>query len=393
MISIPDSPAHGAIPKRFRPGGIGNWSGHLPFAYDLVSALQPQILVELGTHYGESYFAFCQAVDECSGSTRCYAVDTWSGDPQSGFYGEDVHQEVEAYNRANYSSFSELLRMTFDEAADQFGESTIDLLHIDGLHSFDAVAHDFNNWLPKVKPGGLILLHDIVTRHTGFGVWKLWEEISKVFSSFAFHHSYGLGAIRIPGPPVPENWLMQSLFGAVPVVQHRIRRYYVMLAEQMEYRMRIANGNCQAKERVMVKIYIAGHTGYDEHHTIGAVLPARQWQQLSFDITFDSPLGSIRIDPSDSPALIELAEIRVRGTDGRVIWEVSGQSGFDTLQTNNEVQVISRGEIWRYFCCGYDPQIILPDISELSTEKTFTVEICMSADTDLTALRPLLAHL
>ncbi len=36
------------------------WSMHLPFAWDLIRELQPQIFVELGVYRGESYFGFCQ---------------------------------------------------------------------------------------------------------------------------------------------------------------------------------------------------------------------------------------------------------------------------------------------------------------------------------------------
>ncbi len=42
--------------------GLANvaWQSHRDFAYDLVSFLQPRLIVELGVHYGCSYFAFCR---------------------------------------------------------------------------------------------------------------------------------------------------------------------------------------------------------------------------------------------------------------------------------------------------------------------------------------------
>jgi predicted O-methyltransferase YrrM len=38
----------------------------------------------------------------------------------------------------------------------------IDLLFLDGDHSYDAVRTDFTDWAPHVRPGGLLCLHDVV---------------------------------------------------------------------------------------------------------------------------------------------------------------------------------------------------------------------------------------
>src|SRR5713226_4039354 len=96
-------------PLRYCPGGIGNWSGHLPFAAYLIEATRPSSVVELGTHYGESYFGFCQAIQECGLSCLSHAVDTWEGDSQTGRYGPVVFEGVSSYNSAHYRSFSTLL--------------------------------------------------------------------------------------------------------------------------------------------------------------------------------------------------------------------------------------------------------------------------------------------
>jgi len=81
------------------------WFGHVPFAFWLTEVLNPRTFVELGTHYGYSYFTFCQAVQWLGLDTRCYAVDTWEGDEHSGIYGEEVFQKVSNYHE-RYSSFS-----------------------------------------------------------------------------------------------------------------------------------------------------------------------------------------------------------------------------------------------------------------------------------------------
>ena len=50
----------------------------------LVSLVRPRTIVELGTHMGDSYCAFCQAVAELNLESRATAIDTWEGDSQAG---------------------------------------------------------------------------------------------------------------------------------------------------------------------------------------------------------------------------------------------------------------------------------------------------------------------
>ena len=70
-----------------RLGQASAWWAHVPFAFWLIVACRPRLLVELGTHHGVSYAAFCEAVVHARLGTRCYAVDTWVGDEHSGQYG------------------------------------------------------------------------------------------------------------------------------------------------------------------------------------------------------------------------------------------------------------------------------------------------------------------
>ena len=77
------------------PGlAVSPWSGHRQFAYDLVTFLKPQRIVELGTHYGCSFFAFLQACKNHQLSTQVVAIDCWEGDEQAGFYGDEVINTV-----------------------------------------------------------------------------------------------------------------------------------------------------------------------------------------------------------------------------------------------------------------------------------------------------------
>lgn len=173
------------------------WHGHIPFAFWLTELLEPELIVELGVHKGDSYCAFCQSVKHLSLNTLCYGVDTWQGDKHAGYYGDEVYQELKEYHDPMYGNFSQLIRSTFDDALPYFSNKSIDILHIDGLHTYEAVLHDFESWLPKVSEKGVILLHDISERNNGFGVWRFWDEIKDLYPSFAFYHSHGLGVLAV----------------------------------------------------------------------------------------------------------------------------------------------------------------------------------------------------
>ena len=176
------------------------WTGHLSFAAWLTRIFKPTTIVELGSHWGHSYFSFCQTVSEAKLSTTCYAVDTWQGDEHAGNYGDEVYEHVNAHNQANYASFSHLLRMTFDEALAQIPDRSVELLHIDGLHTYDAVRHDFDTWKCKLAPGAIVLFHDTNVHEREFGVCQLWKELQATYpNNIEFTHSYGLGVLQIEG--------------------------------------------------------------------------------------------------------------------------------------------------------------------------------------------------
>src|SRR5437867_357488 len=212
---------------------VQNWHGHIPFAFWCIDALRPGTFVELGCHRGDSYLAFCQAVDELATATRCYAVDTWRGDEHAGRYdGDGVYEELRRHHDHRYGRFSRLLRSTFDEARNHFADGSVDLLHIDGYHEYGVVKRDFESWLPKLSPRGVILLHDINVREGGFGVWRLWDELRGAYPSFAFLHSHGLGVVAV-GRETPEA--VEALRGLDPEGRRQVEDLFARLGDAVRH--------------------------------------------------------------------------------------------------------------------------------------------------------------
>jgi hypothetical protein len=182
------------------------WIGHAPFLKFLIRELKPKLFVELGVHNGFSYFVGCQSIHECHLSCKAFAVDHWLGDSQAGFFDDNVFQGVKTLNQ-KYSGFSTLLKMRFDDALNQFENFSIDLLHIDGFHSYQSVRMDFENWLPKMSPNGIILLHDIHVRRNTFEVYLFWKELKNIYKTMEFVGSHGLGVVFLG--EVPKGKMMQ----------------------------------------------------------------------------------------------------------------------------------------------------------------------------------------
>ncbi len=215
-----------------RTGVESAWYGHVPFAHWIAAACAPAVLVELGTHYGASYFAFCEALARHGVDVRAYAVDTWQGDPHAGHYGNEVFESVRAFHDERYRGFSTLLRCTFTDALNHFADGSVDLLHIDGFHTYEAVRGDWEAWRPKLSDRAVVLFHDTNVRERDFGVWRLWAELRREHPGFEFLHSHGLGVLAY-GPRVPPAVQALCALSDATAVS-AVRERFALLGERWE---------------------------------------------------------------------------------------------------------------------------------------------------------------
>jgi hypothetical protein len=156
------------------------WQGHRVFAEWLVEQYQNPLVVDLGVDYGYSTFCFAT-----SKNAKVIGIDAFLGDKHAGFRNtyDDVLKFKKDYNFDNVT----IVKGFFDEIAVSFSES-IDILHIDGLHTYDAVSNDFNTWKKFLKPDGIVLFHDVTE----------FKEVKRFFNELVgeklyFTQSCGLG--------------------------------------------------------------------------------------------------------------------------------------------------------------------------------------------------------
>ena len=151
-----------------------------------------------------------------------------------------MYRSVLEHTENCYEAFASLMRMTYDEALGCFSDGTIDLLHINGMQTYESVKHAFDSWLPKLSEKSVVLLHDINAKEGSLGAWKLWEELSSQYSHIGFEHSYGLGVLLI-GKKIDEQ--MAALAGewTIPEKQMVIKSLFAIAGQ------RIVQNACQER--------------------------------------------------------------------------------------------------------------------------------------------------
>lgn len=159
------------------------WKGHRQFAGWLMKTVQPKITVDLGVDYGYSLFSFAE-----QNIGHVYGIDSFEGDEHAGHHSDAYDVVLKTIGENDYANIT-VIKGFFDDVARDWNQQ-IDILHIDGLHTYEAAMNDYKTWSPFLSENAVILMHDVVSFP---GVFKVYQEIplSKTF----FMHSAGLGVL------------------------------------------------------------------------------------------------------------------------------------------------------------------------------------------------------
>lgn len=125
-------------------------------------------MVEIGCRYGASAQLWRENIPD---------LDLTCIDPYAAYHRVSQERQDLIYAGAceNAEKFGfKLLRKASLDAVDDFEDGSLDAANIDGNHTFDAAVQDIIKWAPKVREGGLMLVHD----YCAFGLSGVMDAVN-----------------------------------------------------------------------------------------------------------------------------------------------------------------------------------------------------------------------
>lgn len=145
---------------------------------------QPKNILELGLCQGATFYIWCTIAQ--AGGIKL-GIDLPNG--PWGMPNERSEKEISS-NKHMFQTFAPNSFVLFGDSQDKLsiewvanklGERKLDFIFIDANHTYEGVKTDYYNYLPFMREGGIIALHDIkdTPRHrkSQCTVYKFWEEL------------------------------------------------------------------------------------------------------------------------------------------------------------------------------------------------------------------------
>lgn len=138
-----------------------NQDGRLLLAR-MMKDLDYRVGAEIGTRHGHSAKLWCETVP----GLKLTCIDPYSiYRPRKSQEKQDSVFESAQETLAPFDVT--FLRESSTKVSDRFEDGSLDFVHIDGDHAFDMVMQDLIFYVPKVRKGGMILIHDYFNFYQG----------------------------------------------------------------------------------------------------------------------------------------------------------------------------------------------------------------------------------
>lgn len=144
----------------------------------LLRASPPRLALEIGTAQGGVFWLLCRVAtaDATLISLDLPPVERHSGGERTAI---DLPAMKEPDQTIHVVQGSSHAASTLDRVAEILAGRKLDLLFIDGDHTYDGVKSDYEMYAPLVRTGGIIAFHDIVPAPwPECQVDRFWAELS-----------------------------------------------------------------------------------------------------------------------------------------------------------------------------------------------------------------------
>lgn len=135
----------------------------------MIAALRPSVIVEIGVWMGGSLVPMALACKHV-GHGRIIAIDPWSKSASvagmdatnAHWWGQINHDQAYRHflSRLDKHELGDIVKIIRSPSDDVVPPSSIDLLHVDGNHSDQAI-RDVERFSPNVRSGGLVVMDDV----------------------------------------------------------------------------------------------------------------------------------------------------------------------------------------------------------------------------------------
>jgi hypothetical protein len=171
-------------------GPSDEWIGHIPFAFWLVRALRPAIVVARGGIDSNSYLALCQAISAFGLACRAFAI-TPSEDRAASACSPDAAR----YPNPSYTRFSTVLELEPSLTKSRFQAGSIDLVHIDAASPGQTARQALESLSGGLSERSVVLIDNTAPHFADHDVRQLWSELAGSHPHFEFLHAGGLGVV------------------------------------------------------------------------------------------------------------------------------------------------------------------------------------------------------
>lgn len=139
------------------------------------------LALEIGSFKGKSSASLAAGLKP---GARLACIDTWQNKAMPYDQPVDVLPEF-MLNVKNYRDFIETYRGTSVEVAAEWSRP-LDLLFIDGDHSYEGCSTDLKAWLSFLKPGGWVAFHDSSEEGVARAISELFPKSNQSSARYAW---------------------------------------------------------------------------------------------------------------------------------------------------------------------------------------------------------------